>query len=107
MGNQHTAEYAKQVNDGTLSLQTALLYHFTSNMYPPLPLVYAGVMEEVIKQVNKGDLNLKTGLWPLPEDIYPVPVKAYQTEDGLFEIQVNDLIEATRTQGFITTDEDL
>ena len=64
MGKKTAQEIAQDVNDGLTNLEAALIYHFRSNHYPPLPYSLIPIAIKIINGEVSEDEEVE-----LPEGI--------------------------------------
>lgn len=87
MGNLGAQAFAGQVDEGNASLRQALSWHITANHYPPLPVAYIDVAEQVIDWVSGCDPyddETWDTLIDLPVDLNPLPREVTYTDvDGV------------------------
>lgn len=115
MGSLHALAFSEQVEDGNISLTTAVSWHLTSNHYPPLPTFFIPVAVAAIHAAQNEDwdeeLPLPLGcvehrvvLSPSNEDEHtdcekePV-VQWRDREDGL--VRVADIVESFHLDSFL------
>ena len=59
MGYTQAIGFAEAVNDGSVSLDSALSYHLFSNHYPPLPAGTLKIAKRAIAKWNSGKRDAK------------------------------------------------
>jgi hypothetical protein len=55
MGTGNAQEMNRQILKGAVALDTALLWHLTSNHYPPVPAAMVPVAKKAIEHANLGE----------------------------------------------------
>lgn len=95
MGTTGALGMAAEVNEGNVSLVSALTWHLQSNHFPPIPVQMVAVAQKAIELANGlGDLE---SVWdveiPLPDDI--------EARDGRTFITVAEAVEAFHLDSFL------
>jgi hypothetical protein len=62
MGSQTTRALAQDVNDELSNLEAALIFHFRSNHYPPLPYSLIPIAIKIIKGEAGDEVELPEGV---------------------------------------------
>lgn len=69
MGNMQALSMAGAVQDGDLTLEAALSWHFSANHFPPLPQELVPVAVDIIYSYDPFDADAQDRLVTLPEGI--------------------------------------
>lgn len=103
MGSMYAAGFAEAVKEGSASLEQAITAQLRGNFYPPLPVAYVKPVIEAIGKCNEYEFEAEI---VLPEDLNPLPRASYENADGKIVIAAGKLVEITRTEFFLDTDDD-
>jgi len=90
MGNATATEMAKAVDDRLVSLRIALIWHLTSNHYPPYPEALVDVAIQAIEKANEYDFESRIDL---PQDIL------FRAQTS---INVMDALESMHLHSFVS-----
>lgn len=90
MGSTTARDIANEVSEGLTNLEAALIYHFRSNHYPPLPLSLIPVAIQIVKGEVTDEVELPDGI----------------TWRGQTSAPVSECIDAWHLEHFIISHED-
>lgn len=93
MGSIRTIEMAVAAHNGVIGRQTALMDHFTTNMYPPVPLVMLDAAESAIDAMVAGE----------SETIIALPPSISVGRDGrlISKMTARELVDALRLEVYV------
>lgn len=89
MGYGNASTMNEQVKEGAVNLDTALLWHLTSNHYPPIPTAMIPIAKQAIE-------NAHLGMWDKHIE-FPEGWKV----NGLTEMSVSKIVEIMHLDAFI------
>lgn len=90
MGHSTAQGFADAVNDGYLSLNSALHHHLTANHFPPVPVAFVPVCNAAIDAANEDESDR---LITLPEGI--------EWKDGREAVEAWRLVESFHLDSFV------
>lgn len=89
MGSITASDFAESVENGDISLDVALQYHFRGNCYPPLPLAFIEPAKAAIDAYKQGKTDKRI---KLPDGI---------TYKGRKTAPANEVVDFLRIRAFI------